>query len=181
MKKSLTLLLVGLLMVFSLAGCGEKSQEDVMNALEKKMEEMKSYKTNATMVLQTGNEPQEYNIEVAHKKPSYYRVSLNSDKKEQSQMILRNDEGVFVLTPALNKSFKFQSDWPENSSQAYLYESLVNDIITDDEASFSATEDHYVFQTKTNYQNNKTLPKQEIILSKKDSNKDEWKPFPSKR
>lgn len=155
-------------MVFSLVGCGEKSQEDVVNALEEKMEELQGYKTNATMTLQTGNEPQEYNIEVWQKKPSYYRVSLSSDKKEQSQIILRNDEGVFVLTPALNKSFKFQSEWPDNSSQAYLYESLVNDITTDEEATFTSTENHYVFQTKTNYQNNKTLPKQEIVLSKKD-------------
>ena len=32
-------------------------------------------------------------------------------QKDQSQIILRNEEGVFVLTPALNKSFRFQSDW----------------------------------------------------------------------
>ena len=52
-------------------------------------------------------------------------------QKDQSQIILRNEEGVFVLTPALNKSFRFQSDWPQNSSQAYLYESLVRDILQD--------------------------------------------------
>ena len=79
-------------------------------------------------------------------------------------MILRNDEGVFVLTPALNKSFRFQSDWPQNSSQAYLFESLVKDIANDPEAKFNVVEDKYVFETKTNYQNNKMLPTQEITL-----------------
>ena len=83
-------------------------------------------------------------------------------------MILRNEEGVFVLTPALNKSFKFQSDWPQNSSQAYLYESLIKDITEDKEAKFKESKEHYVFETQTRYQNNKMLPYQEITLNKKD-------------
>lgn len=164
----MVLVLLSLFLMLGLTACGEKTQEDVMEALDKKLNEMTGYKTQATMTLQTGNEPQQYDIDIWHKKKDYYRVHLQSDKKDQSQIILRNDEGVFVLTPALNKSFKFQSDWPDNSSQAYLYESLVNDILTDEEATFNATEDNYIFQTKTNYQNNKTLPKQEVVLSKED-------------
>ncbi|PMY00991.1 DUF4367 domain-containing protein, partial [Pseudomonas sp. MPR-R5A] len=77
-------------------------------------------------------------------------------------------EGVYVLTPALNKSFRFQSDWPKNSSQAYLYESLIKDIANDKEAKFNATKDHYVYETKTRYQNNQMLPYQEITLNKSD-------------
>ncbi len=168
LKKSLVLLLVGLLTVLVLAGCGEKSQTDVVQALEKKIEEMSGYKAKGKMTLQTGSEPQEYEIEIWHKGPSYYRVNLKNSKKEQSQMILRNDEGVFVLTPALNKSFRFQSEWPTNSSQAYLFESLVKDIVNDPEAKFSAAENNYVFETKTNYQNNRMLPTQEITFNKKD-------------
>ncbi|WP_017754812.1 LolA family protein [Calidifontibacillus oryziterrae] len=168
MKKSFTILILGLLLILGLSACGEKSQEDVKKALDNKLEEMTGYKANATLTLQTGNQPQEYNIDIWHNKPDLYRVYLKSDNKEQSQMILRNDEGVFVLTPALNKSFRFQSDWPQNSSQAYLYESLVSDILNDDEAKFTATETEFVFETKTNYQNNKTLPVQEITLNKKD-------------
>lgn len=168
MKKGLTLLILGLLLIIGLTACGEKSQEDVKKALNKKMEEITGYKANATLTLQTGNEPQDYNIDIWHNRPDFYRVHLKSDNKEQSQMILRNAEGVFVITPALNKSFRFQSDWPENTSQAYLYESLVRDILNDDEAKFTQTDTAYVFETKTNYQNNKTLPMQEITINKKD-------------
>jgi len=168
LKKSLVLLLVGLLTVFVLAACGEKSQSDVVRALEKKMDEMSGYKAKGKMTLQTGSEPQEYEIEIWFKGPEYYRVNLKNSQKEQSQMILRNDEGVFVLTPALNKSFRFQSEWPQNSSQAYLYESLIKDIVNDPEATFSTAENKYVFETKTNYQNNKMLPTQEITFNKKD-------------
>ncbi|MGM0838206.1 MAG: LolA family protein [Bacillota bacterium] len=168
MRKAWLLLMVGIVSILVLAGCGTKSKEDVTAALGKKVEEMKSYESNAKMTLQTGAEPQVYEVQIGHKKPGYYRVNLKNAQKDQSQIILRNDEGVFVLTPALNKSFRFHSEWPQNSSQAYLFESLVNDIKNDPDATFTATEEHYVFVTKTNYQNNKLLPTQEITINKSD-------------
>jgi outer membrane lipoprotein-sorting protein len=155
-------------MVLAISGCGEKSQKDVVKDLDAKLQDLTGYKVKAKMTLQTGSDPQVYNVEIWHKSPTFYRVNLKNSQKEHNQMILRNKEGVFVLTPALNKSFKFQSDWPQNSSQAYLYESLVKDISVDKEATFKVTKEHYTFVTKTNYQNNKMLPKQEIILNKKD-------------
>lgn len=167
MKKWLLPLLCLVLMVV-LSACGSKSQKDVVSDLNKKMDELTSYKTKAKMTLQMGQEPQEYDVEVWHNDPDFYRVELKNAGKDQSQMILRNKEGVFVLTPALNKSFRFQSEWPKNSSQPYLYESLVQDIMEDPEATFKETEDHFVFETKTRYQNNKMLPMQEIKLSKED-------------
>lgn len=166
--KKLLILFAGIMLLLALSACGQKSQADVVNALNKKMEEMKGYKAHAKMTLQMGNNPQVYNVEVWHKNPSYYRVNLKNQEKDQSQMILRNDEGVYVLTPALNKSFKFQSEWPENSSQAYLYESLVKDITEDKAATFTDVDNQYVFETKTRYQNNKMLPYQQITLNKKD-------------
>lgn len=159
---------MGLAITVTLAACGTKSQEDVTKDLSSKLESLKSYKAEAKMTLQTGSEPQSYDIEIWHKNPEFYRVALKNTEKDQSQMILKNKEGVFVLTPALNKSFRFQSDWPNNSSQAYLYESLIEDIQNDKEAKFKATEDHYVYETKTSYQNNQMLPLQEITLNKSD-------------
>ena len=168
MSKNWQLLLAGLMLVFVLAACGTKTQEDVVKDLDGKLAKLSSYKADAKMTLQMGTEPQTYEVEIWHKDPTFYRVNLKNAQKDQSQMILRNDEGVFVLTPALNKSFRFQSDWPQNSSQAYLYESLIKDIIDDKQAKFTSTKDHYVFETKTRYQNNKMLPLQEITISKKD-------------
>ncbi|MEI5909378.1 outer membrane lipoprotein carrier protein LolA [Bacillus spongiae] len=154
--------------VLILAACGAKSQEDVTEELSAKLDDMEGYKASAQMTLQVGKEPQTYEVEVWYSKPKQYRVQLKNVEKDQSQIILRNKEGVFVLTPALNKSFKFQSNWPENSSQAYLFESLVKDILQDKEAKFTASEDHYVFETETRYKNNQMLPVQEISFNKKD-------------
>ncbi|MCA1066342.1 outer membrane lipoprotein carrier protein LolA [Rossellomorea sp. AcN35-11] len=168
MKKKLVILVMAMLAVLMLAACGEKSKDDVAKDLKSKVEDMKGYKADAKMTLQVGDEPQTYDVEVWHNDPNYYRVALKNAAKDQSQMILRNDDGVFVLTPALNKSFRFQSNWPENSSQAYLYESLVKDVLEDKEAKFKETKNHYVFTTKTRYQNSQMLPTQEIAFNKKD-------------
>jgi len=168
MRKKLFLLITGLLVIFTLAACGSKSQEDVVKELNGKLGDLTSYKVNAKMTLKMGTDSQVYNVEIWHKDPIFYRVNLKNAQRDQSQMILRNNQGVFVLTPALNKSFRFQSDWPQNSSQAYLYESLINDIVADKEAKFTKTKDYYVFETKTRYQNNSMLPFQEIKLNKND-------------
>jgi outer membrane lipoprotein-sorting protein len=168
MRKRLLLLIMGLLVTLLLAACGSKSQDDVVKELNGKLGDLTSYKVKAKMTLKMGTDSQIYNVEIWHKDPTFYRVNLKNAQKDQSQMILRNKEGVFVLTPALNKSFRFQSDWPQNSSQAYLYESLIKDIVADKDAKFSSTKDYYVFETKTRYQNNSMLPFQEIKLNKSD-------------
>ncbi|MFJ7860151.1 LolA family protein [Peribacillus sp. NPDC097264] len=166
--KKMVMLFAGIMLLLALSACGQKSQGDVVSDLNEKIGEMKGYKANAKMTLKMGTEPQVYTVEIWHKNPAFYRVNLKNEEKDQSQMILKNDDGVYVLTPALNKSFKFQSEWPENSSQAYLYESLVKDITEDKSATYKETDKHYVFETKTRYQNNKMLPFQEITLNKKD-------------
>ena len=72
-----------------------------------------------------------------------------------------------VLTPSLNKSFKFESEWPYNNSQVYLLQSVVNDINNDKALSFEEKDDRYVFTTSVNYPNNRSLVKQMIYFDKK--------------
>ena len=71
-----------------------------------------------------------------------------------------------VLTPSLNKSFKFQSEWPYNNSQSYLLQNLINDIKNDAEYKTEEIEEGYVVTTKTNYSNNKDLKTQKIYINK---------------
>ena len=46
---------------------------------------------------------------------------------------------VIVLTPSLNKSFKFQSDWPYNSSQSYILQPLLEDMENEEEQKYKKT------------------------------------------
>ena len=73
---------------------------------------------------------------------------------------------VYVITPSLNKSFKFQSDWPNNNSQSYLIDSIVKDLKNDPKYVFTKKGKDYVFTIKTNYPNNPKYTKQNIVLDK---------------
>lgn len=156
-----------LIILLFLVGCGEKSQESVVSKLEENFAKTDGYKVEAEMLMKTGQEEQKYKIDVWFKKKDFYRIALTNAADEQGgQIILKNEDGVFVLTPALKKSFKFQSDWPENSSQPYLLQSLLKDVVNDANAEFEATDQHYIFRTQTNYTNNTLLPFQEIYFDK---------------
>lgn len=149
------------------AGCGRPSADNVVTDLAKRMEKIKSYEASGRLTLYTSEQPRVYDVEVAYKAPHYYRVSLSNPEKDVRQIILRNDDGVFVVTPSVNRSFRFRSDWPNSNPQPYLYETLVQDIIKDKERRFEKQERGYMFETKTNYQN-RTLASQRIWLNTKD-------------
>lgn len=166
MRSRIFVLLLALV-VIALAACGSPSKEDVMKKLSGKWNDSKGYELDATMEIKTGAEPRLYDVEVWHTKPDFYRVHVSQEGKEDSQMIVRNEEGVFVVTPSLGKTYTFQSDWPAQNSQAYLISALAEDIKADKEATMTEEEKTYVFETETRNNHKKVLPKQQIHIDKK--------------
>ncbi len=73
---------------------------------------------------------------------------------------------VIVVTPSLNKSFKFQSDWPYNNSVAYLLKNIVKDMTSDNDALVIEENDKYIVTSKVTYPNNPLLVKQRVTLDK---------------
>ena len=71
-----------------------------------------------------------------------------------------------VVTPSLNKSFKFQSEWPYNSSQAYILSSLLKDLENDSNVILEEKEDKYILSSSVNYPNNSSLVSQKIVFNK---------------
>lgn len=63
----------------------------------------------------------------------------------------------------MNKSFKFQSDWPNNGSQSYLLDVLLNDVLNDDNVHVEKGDNKYI-QCRVNYPNNSTLYSEKIYL-----------------
>lgn len=156
-----------ILLCFSLvlAACGTKDAESVVKDLDKFVNSMESYQGTGKMTLHTGQQPLEYKVEVSYQKPQYYRIKLTNEEKDITQIVLRNDDGVFVLTPKLNKVFRFQSDWPQNQGQVYLYQTLIQSILVDNSRQFVVDNDSYVFDVMANY-NNGSLARQKIWLNK---------------
>lgn len=159
---------VALFVTVLLAGCGGKNADSIVKDLDKVMGKMESYQGSGTMILHTGQQPLEYEVEVWYQKPQYYRIALTNAKRDITQIVLRNDEGVFVLTPQLNKSYRFQSDWPDNQGQVYLYQTLVQSIVLDNSRQFTTDKDAYVFDVMaSNYQNG-SFARQKIWLAQDD-------------
>ena len=151
-----------------LIGCGKYNEKDAYKELVKNVENLKSYHIEGDLLIYSGEDSYNYDVDVAYKGGdcSFYRVSLINKINNHEQIILKNDDGVYVLTPSLNKSFKFQSDWPYNNSQIYLLDMIVTDLKKDDSLKLESTEDGYVFTSKVIYSNNSDLIKQKVYLNK---------------
>lgn len=164
MKK--IIILGTIIMMLFVTGCGKKSADDVIKELDKKITSATTYQLDGTLQITNNDDTYNYNVKVSYEKPNKYRVSLVNTSNDHEQIILKNTEGVYVVTPSLNKSFKFQSDWPNNNSQVYLLNSLLSDINNDKERVFEETKDGYTITTKVTYPNNTNLIKQKITLDK---------------
>ena len=156
-----------LVLTLLLTGCmGKKGESYVLEQLTKKIEKADSYYIEGTMELTNNEDIYEYNVKVSYKKGDFYKVDLTNTSNNHEQVILRNNDGVYVVTPSLNKSFKFQSDWPYNNSQSYLLTSLLDDLTNDETKTYEEVNDGYVFTTIVNYPNNQKLIKQKIYIDK---------------
>ena len=163
MKKKL---LIILMTVFLMTGCFGRGKKDVIKELEKKVDGLNSYYIKGELEIINNEDNYTYDVEVSYKKEDNFKVDLINKTNNHEQIILKNSEGVYLLTPSLNKSFKFQSDWPYNNSQIYLLQTLIKDIKNDEEKTIEETENGYKITTNVNYANNRNLTKQYIYTDK---------------
>lgn len=166
MKKTLlfAVLLFGSL---CLSGCGSANEKSILKDLEKKLDNTNAYQVEGDLNIYSNEDEYAYKVSVSFQKDEQFRVLLKNKTNNHEQIILRNEDGVYVLTPSLNKSFKFQSDWPYNSSQSYILQPLLEDMKNKEDRKFKKTDSGYEFITKVNYVSNKSLVKQKIVLDKK--------------
>ncbi len=163
MKKLLALGLVSLLFM---SGCGKETKEDLISNFQKSVENAKSYTLKGNMEILSNEETFTYSLEANYLEDDYYKVILVNQTNNHEQIILKNTDGVYVVTPTLNKSFKFQSQWPDNSSQSYILASLLADITSEEEPTVEETENNYIITTAVNYPNNSSLTYQKIYFDK---------------
>lgn len=165
MKKiGLTLLV---LVCFFVTGCGKTTDTDILKEMDKKVDDGKGYVMTASLEVLNNDDIYNYQVETAYKKDDYYKITLTNTANNHQQIILKNEDGVYVLTPSLNKSFKFQSDWPYNNSQIYLLQSIISDLDNDDKRTFKNEDKNYVFTSSVNYPNNRNLVKQKVTFNDK--------------
>lgn len=116
------------------------------------------------MELNKGEDVKSYLLEVNYKKgeaDDYYKVSLFDKNLNQEQVLLRNNEGVFVVTPSLNQIFKFEGEWPLNSPKPYLVQTMY-DVMKNEEAEISESKEGANVISPVTYPNNKNYKRQEM-------------------
>ena len=163
MKKIIVFTIFCLVLI---TGCGKNSEKSVLKNFEKKINDAKSYRIRGVLNITNNDEIYNYDVNVSYKKSENYKISLINKSNNHEQIILKNKDSVYVVTPSLNKSFKFQSDWPNNNSQIYLLKSLLDDIKNDKNRTFEVKNNLYIFTTSVNYPNNNKLSKQNIKIDK---------------
>lgn len=135
--------------------------------LDKVMSELEGYHMKGTMEMLSGEDVKQYDLDLAWQKmegEENYRVSLFDKDISQEQIILKNKEGVFVLTPSLNQAFKFKGDWPTDSPKPYLFQSMLSWM--DNGCQNKKTSDGYFMSCEIEYPNSPQLVKQEMMFDK---------------
>lgn len=157
MKRIFIILFICCLLI---TGCSDT--KNIKKNFVNRVDGANSYKLNGTLSINNNDDVYNYSVEVGYKKDDYYKVTLKNKANNHVQIILKTDDGVYVLTPSLNKSFKFQSDWPYNNSQIYLLDAISSDIKNDKDSEISKKDNKYFLMTKVNYSNNSRLIKQKL-------------------
>lgn len=182
MRKSFVFLMVTVLVLnLGLVACGQRTMENVVKDLEGIRKDLKSYKSKAIMSVQTPSSSSKYYIETWFQAPNFYRISLGNEQREINQVIVRNDEGIYVVNPQLKKSFRFRGDWTENQGgHVYLYHAMIDRILNATDRQFSAKEGLVVVEMPMMPENpliarqrivlddRKLRPRQMVLLGKED-------------
>ena len=160
MKKKLIYLLI--VIPFILTGCFNK--KSTVDKFIQKVSNAKKYYLTGNLEIINNENTYKYKVKVSYKAKDQYKVSMLNTTNDHEQIILRNKDSVYVVTPSLNKSFKFQSDWPYNNSGSYLLQSLVTDIKNTKKKKITKEKGYTVVIVDANYSNNKKLKNEKIYL-----------------
>lgn len=102
MKKYLLFVLVFICIVT--IGCGKNNNESVINDFKKQVNNLNGYQLFGKLEVVNNDDVFTYDVGVNYKDKDYYRVSLKNVSNNHEQIILRNDDGVYVMT---HKSMQF--------------------------------------------------------------------------
>jgi outer membrane lipoprotein-sorting protein len=155
-----------LICIFLLSGCGNHEKTKLVDELDRKVKNSKNYQITATLEIFRNEEKFIYDIVSTYKKGEYFKVELTNKSNKHKQIIIKDSESVYVLTPSLNKNFKFQSEWPYNNSQIYLLQPIILDVNNDKQSKFEKNDEGYVVTSAVNFSNEKQFKYQRIYFDK---------------
>ena len=166
-KRILVILVIAGLLAFGIVKLVQNKSSNVeKNALET-LEKLDSYYMEASMDFYKGEDTRSYIVKVSYQKTEetdLFRVSMYDKAINQEQIIIKNQDGVYVLTPALNQAYKFKGDWPLNGHKPYLYQSMIETM--QGTCDISKLDDGYLVTSTPDFKNMPSWTRQEMKLTK---------------
>lgn len=162
-------IIAGLLAVVVLVLAGFKIFSNRDTVPEKIMDvknNLTSYHMEANMETLTHDDKRNFYVCIDYKKDNdkdLFRISLLDKNINQQQIMLRNKDGVYVLTPSLNQVYTFTGDYPLNSQKPYLFHSMLEAL--DSEYNIEKVSDGYLLSFVPKYENSPNWVKEDIKLS----------------
>ena len=161
--------IIGVVVFAVLILCGWKlffSEGKVDDQLKNLNTTMEAYHMEGNMQIGEGEDVRNFYVTVDFKddEKDLFRISLLDKDINQEQILLRNNEGVYVLTPVLNQVYTFKGDYPLNAPKPYLYHSFIDALKGNYEVINNV--DGYTVTYDCKYDNEPTWVKQEVKLSK---------------
>lgn len=93
--KKIFLFTLTLLILLS-TGCGKYTEDDIIKDLEKKVNKLSGYRLEGSLEILNNEEVYNYDVDVSYKKDDLYKVSLTNTSNNYEQIILKNNDGVYV-------------------------------------------------------------------------------------
>lgn len=164
-KKYIAIIVSAVVLISATAYYFVSSNDNYLEVLEE-VKLCNSYTLSGNMEMIENDELKSYYVKVSYSKTEEnenYKLELYDKSLNQAQIIVRNNEGVFVITPTLNQIFKFQSDWPNNSPKPYMYHSLLSAF---DNGTVESIDEGYLVNDVVSYPNDVRVSSQDIVFNK---------------
>lgn len=96
MKKKLLMVLVFTCILLS--GCGKETEQSILKNLKEKVEDTQAYQVTGDLCIYSNEDEYAYEVTVSYQKENQFRVLLKNKTNNHEQIILRNEDGVYVMT-----------------------------------------------------------------------------------
>ena len=167
MKKILYIFMILVLPIF-LFSCKEKNiEEDFVDSINK----LESYSLEGNLTNYFPSSQKESKVLVNYKKPFYY-VEITNPETNKTQMMIKNSDGVHIIIPSINKTFKIESSWPMNSTYPYILESLSKELINKENCNRTESDNEIFIEFPVKIFDSNSNESMKIILDKKNNLKE---------
>lgn len=162
-------IIAGVLALLVLVLAGVKifsSKSNVPTQINELRENLSSYHMEANMEMMMHEDKRTFLVTVDYKKENendLFKISLYDKNINQEQIMIRNNDGVYVLTPSLNQVYTFKGDYPLNSQKPYLFHSMLSAL--DGDYDIEKVSDGYLLSFVPKYENSPNWVKQDVKLS----------------